>query len=105
MSIHFSALMQRSRIWFLGSNLQWGISEYPKMQLKRDLIFGITDLLGKRLLNFIIVSIKIEHFLIIFAVYVGGMAGFFLGCSLLSFTELVYYLTWRFLRHLIAGEH
>lgn len=38
---------QRSRIWFLGSNLQWGISEYPKMQLRRDLIFGITDLLGK----------------------------------------------------------
>lgn len=37
---------QKSRTWFLGSNLQWGISEYPKMQLKRDLIFGFTDLLG-----------------------------------------------------------
>lgn len=38
--------LQRSRVWFLGANLQWGINDYPKMQLKRDLIFGFTDLLG-----------------------------------------------------------
>lgn len=40
-------ILQRSRVWFLGANLQWGINDYPKMQLKRDLIFGFTDLLGK----------------------------------------------------------
>jgi hypothetical protein len=37
---------QRSRVWFLGANLQWGINDYPKMQLKRDVIFGFTDVLG-----------------------------------------------------------
>lgn len=63
-----------SREWFLGSNLQWGLKDCPKMRLKRDVIFGFTDLL----------------------VYTGGMAGLFLGCSVLSFIELVYFLTIRF---------
>lgn len=31
-------------------------------------------------------------------VYIGGMAGFFLGCSLLNFTEFIYYFTWNFVR-------
>jgi hypothetical protein len=35
-----------TREWFLGSNLQWGLKEYPKMRLRRDIIFGFTDLLG-----------------------------------------------------------
>ncbi|XP_031627798.1 pickpocket protein 11 [Contarinia nasturtii] len=71
---NFFVKAYRSRAWFLGSNLQWGISEYPKMQLKREVIFSMTD----------------------FLVYIGGMAALFLGCSLLSFTELAYYLTYRF---------
>lgn len=37
-----------TREWFLGSNLQWGLKEYPRMRLKRDVLFGFTDLLGKR---------------------------------------------------------
>lgn len=37
---------QRSRVWFLGANLQWGIIDYPKLQLKRELIFGLSDVLG-----------------------------------------------------------
>ncbi|XP_056637722.1 sodium channel protein Nach [Diorhabda sublineata] len=61
------------REWFLGSNLQWGMIEYPKMRLRRDVIFGFTDLL----------------------VYIGGMAGLFLGCSFLSFMEIVYFFTLR----------
>lgn len=36
-----------------------------------------------------------------FSVYIGGMAGFFLGCSLLSFTEFLYYFSWRMLWHII----
>lgn len=59
--------------WFLGSNLLWGLKDYPKMRLKRDVIYGFTDLL----------------------VYIGGMAGLFLGCSVLSFIEVVYFLTIR----------
>ncbi|RZC34463.1 pickpocket protein 11-like [Asbolus verrucosus] len=37
-----------TREWFLGSNLQWGLKEYPKMRLRRDIIFGFSDLLGLR---------------------------------------------------------
>ncbi|XP_072939809.1 sodium channel protein Nach-like [Epargyreus clarus] len=59
--------------WFLGTNLQWGLVTYPRMRYRRDLIFGFTDVL----------------------VSVGGMAGLFLGCSVLSFMEIVYFLTLR----------
>ncbi|KAG5898764.1 hypothetical protein JTB14_010974 [Gonioctena quinquepunctata] len=62
-----------SREWFLGSNLQWGLKEYPKMRLKRDVIFSFSDVL----------------------VYIGGMAGLFLGCSVLSFIEIIYFFTLR----------
>lgn len=62
-----------SREWFLGANLQWGLKDCPKMRLKRDVIFAFTD----------------------FLVYIGGMAGLFLGCSVLSFIEIVYFFTIR----------
>lgn len=39
---------QRSRVWFLGANFQFGIIDYPKMQLKRDLLFGFSDVLGEK---------------------------------------------------------
>lgn len=68
---------QRSRAWFLGANLQWGMIDYPKMQLKRDVLFSFTDVL----------------------VYIGGTAGLFLGCSLLSLTEFLYYFSWRMVRY------
>ncbi|XP_026738349.1 uncharacterized protein LOC113501419 [Trichoplusia ni] len=59
--------------WFLGTNLQWGMVTYPRMRYRRDIIFGFTDVL----------------------VAVGGMAGLFLGCSVLSFMEIVYFITLR----------
>ncbi|XP_052131550.1 uncharacterized protein LOC113209300 [Frankliniella occidentalis] len=59
--------------WFLGTDLKWGLSRHPRMRLKRDLIFGVTDLL----------------------VHVGSTAGLFLGCSVLSVIELLYFLTLR----------
>ncbi|KAJ8727291.1 hypothetical protein PYW07_001410 [Mythimna separata] len=59
--------------WFLGTNLQWGMVTYPRMRYRRDIIFGFTDVL----------------------VAVGGMAGLFLGCSVLSFMEIVYFLSLR----------
>ncbi|XP_045765303.1 sodium channel protein Nach-like [Maniola jurtina] len=59
--------------WILGTNFQWGIVTYPRMRYRRDIIFGFTDVL----------------------VAVGGMAGLFLGCSVLSFMEIVYFMTLR----------
>ncbi|XP_055691219.1 pickpocket protein 11 [Lutzomyia longipalpis] len=77
---NFLVQSYKSRVWFLGANLQWGISDYPKMQLIRDVLFRFTDLL----------------------VYIGGTAGLFLGCSLLSFTEFIYFFSWRLLKFLMA---
>ncbi|XP_026282493.1 sodium channel protein Nach-like [Frankliniella occidentalis] len=57
--------------WFLGTNLKWGMTKYPRMRLKRDVIFGFIDVL----------------------VSVGGTAGLFLGCSVLSLIEIVYFFT------------
>ncbi|XP_022190500.2 LOW QUALITY PROTEIN: sodium channel protein Nach-like [Nilaparvata lugens] len=59
--------------WFLGTNLKWGLVKYPRLRLKRDIIFGFTDLL----------------------VSIGGTAGLFLGCSVLSFIEFIYFFTLR----------
>ncbi|KAH8358292.1 hypothetical protein KR084_011838 [Drosophila pseudotakahashii] len=75
---NFFVQSYRSRVWFLGANLQWGIVEYPKMQLRRDVLFSFADVL----------------------VYIGGLVGFFLGCSALSFTEILYYFTARFVRRM-----
>ncbi|XP_075229688.1 pickpocket protein 11-like [Lycorma delicatula] len=57
--------------WFLGTLLKWGLVKYPRLRLKRDIIFGFTDLL----------------------VAIGGTAGLFLGCSVLSFIEFFYFFT------------
>ncbi|XP_050540284.1 pickpocket protein 11-like [Daktulosphaira vitifoliae] len=57
--------------WFLGTNLKWGLIKFPKMRLKRNLLFGFTDVL----------------------VSIGGAAGLFFGCSVLSFLEIIYFLT------------
>ncbi|XP_017044953.1 sodium channel protein Nach isoform X2 [Drosophila ficusphila] len=75
---NFFVQSYRSRVWFLGANLQWGIIEYPKLQLRRDVLFSFADVL----------------------VYIGGLVGFFLGCSALSFTEIVYYFTVRLVRRM-----
>ncbi|XP_041970670.1 sodium channel protein Nach-like [Aricia agestis] len=63
--------------WFMGTNFQWGMSTYPRLRYRRDIIFGFTDVL----------------------VAVGGMAGLFLGCSVLSFLEIVYFLTLHLFFH------
>ncbi|XP_017077397.1 sodium channel protein Nach isoform X2 [Drosophila eugracilis] len=78
---NFFVQSYRSRVWFLGANLQWGILEHPKMQLRRDVLFSFADVL----------------------VYIGGLVGFFLGCSALSFTEIIYYFTARFVRRMFCN--
>lgn len=39
---------------FLGTNLKWGLLKYPKMRLKRTILFGFTDVLG----NFYLLKIN-----------------------------------------------
>lgn len=102
-----SLLLQRSRMWFLGANLQWGINDYPKMKLRRDVLFRFEDLLGKqprcvlRVLACQMGSGDIPNWnKSLISVYIGGTAGLFLGCSLLSLTEFIYFFTWRFVKFL-----
>ncbi|XP_017864674.1 PREDICTED: sodium channel protein Nach [Drosophila arizonae] len=78
---NFFVQSYRSRVWFLGANLQWGIIDYPKMQLRRDVLFSFADVL----------------------VYIGGLVGFFLGCSALSFTEIIYFFTARLVRRMFCN--
>ncbi|XP_073999286.1 sodium channel protein Nach-like isoform X2 [Rhodnius prolixus] len=52
---------------------RWSIERYSKTRFRRDIIFGVEDLL----------------------VSLGGIATFFLGCSVISFVELVYYFSLR----------
>lgn len=40
------------RLWFLGSNCQFGLKTCPRMRLKRDLIFGFTDVLGLMMISY-----------------------------------------------------
>uniref|UniRef100_A0A336L920 CSON005659 protein n=1 Tax=Culicoides sonorensis TaxID=179676 RepID=A0A336L920_CULSO len=77
---YFFVQAYRSREWFLGANLQWGINDYPKMQLKREMIFTFSDVL----------------------VGIGGMAGLFLGFSILSFVELAFFFVWRVIREFVV---
>ncbi|XP_052740745.1 sodium channel protein Nach-like [Bicyclus anynana] len=60
--------------WVIATTtLQWGMVTFPRTRYKRDIIFGYSDVL----------------------VAVGGMAGLFLGCSVISFIEISYFFTLR----------
>lgn len=64
------------------------------MQLNRDIIFGLSDVFGKMLQQFHNTFQSVLRF-DSFSVYIGGLGGFFLGCSLITFAEFVFFLTWR----------
>ncbi|XP_021942802.1 pickpocket protein 28-like isoform X2 [Zootermopsis nevadensis] len=57
----------------IGASVECGIQNYPRMRLKRDVIFGFGDLW----------------------VSIGGTGGLFLGCSVLSIIEIFYFFTIR----------
>ncbi|CAH1404772.1 unnamed protein product [Nezara viridula] len=61
---------------------RWAIEHYSKTRLKRDIIFGLEDLL----------------------VSLGGTAALFLGSSVLSFVEVIYYLTLRLFWFLVSSN-
>ncbi|KAG8323118.1 hypothetical protein J6590_009763 [Homalodisca vitripennis] len=61
--------------WTLGTNLKWGLVKYPRERLRRDVLFGIADVL----------------------VAMGGTAGLFFGCSVLSLVEIFYFFSLRLL--------
>ncbi|XP_041970499.1 sodium channel protein Nach-like [Aricia agestis] len=56
--------------WTIDTNFQWGMVTFPRLRYRRDIIFRFTDVL----------------------VAIGGMGGLFLGCSVLSFLEILYFL-------------
>ncbi|XP_047106290.1 uncharacterized protein LOC124775498 [Schistocerca piceifrons] len=52
---------------------RWSVKQFPRVNLRKDVLFTFVDLL----------------------VSFGGAASFFMGCSILSLVELVYYMTLR----------
>ncbi|XP_049769341.1 uncharacterized protein LOC126108113 [Schistocerca cancellata] len=52
---------------------RWSVTQFPRVNLRKDVLFTFVDLL----------------------VSFGGAASFFMGCSILSLVELVYYMTLR----------
>ncbi|KAL0267586.1 UNVERIFIED_CONTAM: hypothetical protein PYX00_009819 [Menopon gallinae] len=71
--VHYLIELETHLIWPLATNMQYSMLHYPRTRLKREVIFGFADLL----------------------VSIGGTAGLLLGCSFLSFIEIIYYLTVR----------
>ncbi|BET02661.1 Amiloride-sensitive sodium channel [Nesidiocoris tenuis] len=72
-NVVYNVYSSGSTPWYLGTNLKFGLLKYPRTRLKRDLLFTGSDLL----------------------VQLGGSASLCLGCSILSFCELVYLFTLR----------
>ncbi|XP_066997698.2 pickpocket protein 11 isoform X2 [Anabrus simplex] len=81
-AVNYVIEMQSDMPWFLGTNFKWSLTRYPLMRLKRDVLFGFTDVL----------------------VSIGGTAGLFLGCSILSFMEIFYFFTLRLFFHIIGWK-
>lgn len=44
--VYFSLDEWDTQDWFLSTEFKWGIKHYSNMRLKRDIIFGFSDLLG-----------------------------------------------------------
>lgn len=63
------------------------------VRYKREVLFGWVDLLGIQ--NLCNVFNKYQNIFILFTVSFGGIAGLFLGFSLLSGVEIIYYFTMR----------
>ncbi|CAH1373761.1 unnamed protein product [Tenebrio molitor] len=61
--------------WFLTTRLSVEFQSFPKERYRRTLIFTKTDIL----------------------IQIGGIYGLFLGCSVLSFIEISYFFTLRFI--------
>ncbi|XP_077295038.1 pickpocket protein 11-like [Arctopsyche grandis] len=59
--------------WDRWTQVKYGIREYPKIRLKREVLYGIKEVL----------------------VNCGGAAGLLLGCSFLTIIEVVYFVTLR----------
>lgn len=73
------------------SVVEIGLVNLPTEKYKRNVVRGKLDLVGK----FIILKMKEtftwKYFFYSLKVSFGGSASLFLGCSLLSFVEVIYY--------------
>ena len=90
--------------------------------MKRELLFGISDVLGKLIENDMMMLMNDKQNILI-SVYVGGLGGLFLGsqllffadcevftcslsffltgCSLLGFTELIFFFSWGLIKNIL----
>lgn len=80
--------------WLRGNTLRWEMN-WPKFRIKREVIYAISDVLGKR--HSIANDSRkiINRGFISSAVAAGATFGLFLGISFLSVTRLLYYFCFR----------
>ncbi|KAK7863900.1 hypothetical protein R5R35_007230 [Gryllus longicercus] len=76
---NFKIWLAGSMRWHLGMQVQYDMKQFPTMKISRDVLFGFTDVL----------------------VNIGGTAGLFLGFSILSLVETVYFVTLRLFWHIV----
>lgn len=69
-----------------------GMSSLPTERYKRNVVRGTLDLVGMPLTS---LTQRKRSIVCLFVVSMGGAAGLFIGASLLSFVEIIYYFTIR----------
>lgn len=76
------------------ANVEIGLFSLPTERYKRNVVRGTLDLVGKYLLSIALFE-KFLVYMFHYLVSMGGATGLFIGASLLSFVEILYYFTIR----------
>lgn len=76
------------------SIIEVSLANLPTERYKRNVVRGKLDLVGKNTRN-IWLLFNLNNELFVHAVSIGGSTGLFVGASLLSFVEIIYYFTIR----------
>lgn len=69
------------------------MKKYPLIRFQREIIFTLTDFFGE--IN-LLARIELQYLIeCLFKVSIGGTAGFFIGCSVMSVIEIIYFFSLR----------
>lgn len=86
---------------------RWAIEKFSKIRLRRDVIFSFEDLVGNVISvtcygTTVVLGNDSDSIWCLFSVSFGGTAAFFLGCSMLSFVEIIYFFSLRLIWYIVS---